>query len=141
MAFAVLDASAVLAWLLHEDGYETVAKLLPASAVPASAVVETIYRALEKGRRDSPKQLHDAIISIGASIEPLTDVDTIRAGELIYLSRIASLKTGGKSLSLGDGLCIATAERLGLPVVGGDEHWKSVKMSIKFRSFKELGKR
>lgn len=43
-ARVVLDESAVLAWVLREGGYETVDKLLPFAVVPASAMVEVLYR-------------------------------------------------------------------------------------------------
>ncbi len=45
----VLDASAVLAWVLNEKGANTVARMLPVAVLPVSALVETLYRAVEKG--------------------------------------------------------------------------------------------
>ena len=47
----------------------------------------------------------------------------MRAGELIAWSRTQDEDQLDRSLSLGDGLCIAVAERLGLLVTGGDEYW------------------
>lgn len=38
----VLDASAVLAWVLRERGQQAIDALLPHAAVPASAMVETL---------------------------------------------------------------------------------------------------
>lgn len=119
-----LDASVVLAWVLKEDEHEKAARLLSVSAVPASAVVETLYRAKEKGHRMASSQLFQHIVAIGAIIEPLREEDTVRAAELITQSRSSTHLQAG-SLSLGDGLCIATAERLGHPLVTDDTFWLS----------------
>lgn len=66
-------------------------------------------------------------------VEPLLDADTVRAAELILLSK-ADRDPG--SLSLGDGLCIATAERLGLPLTDGDRYWSNVDLSVAFLPFR-----
>jgi len=106
----VLDASAVLAWVLNEPGEAVVDKVLPVSVVPASAVVEVLGRAVERGHRQEPAGLHADLLALGVRVEPLLDGDAVRAAGLIATSR-ADRDQG--SLSLGDGLCVATAERLG----------------------------
>jgi PIN domain nuclease of toxin-antitoxin system len=37
-----LDASALLAWVLRERGYDTVDKILAFAVIPSSAMVETV---------------------------------------------------------------------------------------------------
>lgn len=128
-----LDASAVLAFLLRERGYETVDKLLKVAVVPTSAMVETLYRAVEKGHRRAAADLHDDLLALGLSVEPVTDADTVRAAELIVVSKQSP---GPGSLSLGDGLCIAVAERLGLPLTGGDRYWSQVGATVPFMPFR-----
>jgi PIN domain nuclease of toxin-antitoxin system len=45
----VLDASALLAWVLRERGHDTVDKILAFTVVSSSAMVETLCRARERG--------------------------------------------------------------------------------------------
>jgi PIN domain nuclease of toxin-antitoxin system len=129
----VLDASAVLAWVMNESGSGTIDRLLPVACVPASAMVETLYRASERGHGLDAHDLHAALLAMGIRVEPLIDPDTVRAAELIAGSRRRG--TSG-SLSLGDGLCIAVAERLDLPVVGGDHLWEGIGMTVPFHAFR-----
>lgn len=128
----VLDASAVLAWALRERAEQVVAKVLPYAVLPAPNMTEVLYRAKERGYRNTPQVLHDALLDTGLQVEPLTDEDAVRAGELIAQSRAARKSDDERSLSLGDGLCLAVAERLGLPVTGGDTHWEVLDLRIKF---------
>ena len=74
-----LDASAVLAWVLRERGFETIDKVLPIAVVPVSAMVEVLYRAVERGHRLSPAQLHTDLLALGLTVEPVTDADAVRA--------------------------------------------------------------
>jgi ribonuclease VapC len=119
----VLDASALLAWVLQERGQQTIDALLPHATVPASAMVETLYRAADRGHRQSSENLHRDLLALGVQVASLTDADTVRAADLIHASKQSS-RPG--SLSLGDGLVLATAERLALPVTGGDQHWETL---------------
>ena len=82
-----LDASAVLAWVLRERGFETIDKVLPVAVVPVSAMVEVLNRAVERGHRLSPAQLHTDLIALGLTVEPVTDADAVRAAELIVSSK------------------------------------------------------
>jgi hypothetical protein len=74
-----LDVSAVLAWVLHERGFETIDRVLPIAVVPVSAMVEVMYRAVERGHRLSPAQLHADLLALGLSVESVTDADAERA--------------------------------------------------------------
>lgn len=132
----VLDASAVVAWTLQERGAATVNKVLSVSVLPASAMTETLYRARERGSRLSARQLYEDITGMGVEVEPVTGSDTIRAAELIEASRRARRVPSDSCLSLGDGLCIAVAERLQLPITGGDMHWRSLALKVAFHPFR-----
>ena len=132
-AKVVLDASAVLAWVLGERGAATVEKVLGVCVVPASAMVEVLYRAGERGHRQRPADLHADLLALGVHVEGLVDADTVRAAQLIAASKA---DPGESSLSLGDGLCIATAERLDLPLTGGDRYWDQVDMTVPFMPFR-----
>lgn len=128
-----LDASALLAWILRERGFDTVDKVLAVSVVPVSAMVEVLYRAIERGHRLPPAQLHADLTALGVAVEPVRDADAVRAAELIAASKAAP---GSGSLSLGDGLCIAVAERLDLPLTGGDKYWSQLTLNVPFFPFR-----
>ena len=128
-----LDASALLAWVLNERGADTVNQLLPFAVAPSSVMVETLYRAQERGHGMSCSELHASLLAVGLSVEPVTDEDTVRAAELIAASKRAA---GPGSLSLGDGLCIAVAERLNLTLTGGDQYWAQVDTTVPFLPFR-----
>lgn len=128
----VLDASALLAWVMRERGAETIDVLLPYAVVPVSALVETLYRARELGHGLSSADLHRDLLSMGIAVEPVTDDDAVRAADLIAASRVGR----GGSLSLGDGLCLAVAERIGLTVTGGDHLWETLDLAVDYRPFR-----
>jgi ribonuclease VapC len=86
-------------------------------------LTEVIYTVVERGYQGKPSALHSQVLATGLTIEPTIEDDAIRAAELIVTSRTAADR--GR-LSLGDGLCIAVAERLSLPVIGGDTHWETL---------------
>lgn len=132
----VLDASALLAWVLRERGAATVGRLLPVAVIPAPNLVEVLYRAPERGHLMPPGQLHDHVLAMGIGVEPLTEADVPRAAELIAASRAAAAGAPEKSLALGDGLCLAVAERLDLPVTGGDQLWASQPLRVRFLPFR-----
>ena len=128
-----LDASALLAWVLRERGHDVIDQMLSVAVVPASAMVETLYRAREKGHRLSCEALHADLLALGLTVEPVTDADTVRAAELIASSKV---EPSPGSLSLGDGLCIAVAERLGVTLTGGDRYWSQVDSTVAFLPFR-----
>jgi ribonuclease VapC len=132
----VLDASAAIAWLVNERGAPTIGQLLPVAVLPASAMTESLYRCKEKGHRLDLEDLHQSLRAMGVSVEPVTDADSLRAAELILESRAARNAPGDPCLSLGDGLCLAVAERLQLPVTGSDYHWENLGMGVLFLPFR-----
>ncbi|MGH3612340.1 MAG: hypothetical protein ACRDRK_07030 [Pseudonocardia sp.] len=64
----VLDASALLAWVLNERGAATIGKLLPVAVIPAPNLVEVLYRAPERGHRMEPADLHSHVTSMGVAV-------------------------------------------------------------------------
>lgn len=128
----VVDASAVLAFVLNERAAQTVAKLLPYAVIPAPNMTEVLYRAPERGYRDPLDTLYANLLDTGLTVEPFAAEDTVRAAELVTASRAARTPKDDRSLSLGDGLCLAVAERLNLPVTGGDSHWNTLDLKVKF---------
>ena len=83
-----------------------------------------------------PADLQAVFRVLGVRIEPILEPDATRAAELIAGSRKGSAVTEGQSLSLGAGLCLAVAERVGLPVTGGDRLWDSLDLSVAYLPFR-----
>lgn len=121
---------------MKEKGKDTIDRLLAHAVVPASALTEALYRAAEKGHQVSIDELGQALIVMGIRVEPVTDQDAVRAAELIAWSRTEDSDAHHRTLSLGDGLCLAVAERLHLPVTGGDDYWGSVPTSANYHAFR-----
>lgn len=107
----VLDASAVLAYLFGESGAQKVDARLDGAVIGAANWSEVM------GRLGTPLDwsLADALlVSRGVTVEPVTKADGLRA---------AQLRAQRKSLSLGDRLCLALADRLGVDVMTADRAW------------------
>lgn len=133
----VIDASALLAWVLRERGATTISTLLPVAVIPAPNLVEVLYRAPERGHRMASAELHTHILAMGVTVESLTGADVLRSADLIAGSRAGVAAHPIATLSLGDGLCLAVAERLGLPVTGGDQLWADLDLSVAFLPFRK----
>ena len=130
----VLDASAALEWILGGSARALVDKLLPVAVIPSSGLAEVLYIARLRGHGIASSELAGALMTMGAAVEPVITQDAIRAADLIAASKSASSPAG--SLSLGDGLCIAVAERLELPIAGGDLYCETLDLRVKVLSFR-----
>jgi PIN domain nuclease of toxin-antitoxin system len=131
----VLDASALLTFIWREEGGDRVAKLLPDAVIPASALVEVLYRAAERDMNGTIADLHQRLLATGLEVEPLLEADVTRAAELIATSRKMTLGDG-RGLSLGDGLCIAVAERRNVVLISEDAHWFDLELKVRCVSFR-----
>lgn len=129
MTTVVLDSSAVVTWILQERGWRAIDALFARGVdvvLPGPALTEVIDVARRRGNRSTPQQLADAVQAQGVRIEPSTIADLVRAAELAELGRSQpGEREAGRSvtLSLGDTLILAAAERLGAPVVTRDQYW------------------
>lgn len=117
---AVLDASALLAYLREEPGAGIVADALEGgAAISAVNWAEVLSKVAEIGQ--SPAALADELRSIGLlgdalSLEPLTDQDCVTIAEL-------RPRTRALGLSLGDRACLALGRRLGARILTTDRIW------------------
>ncbi len=128
---AVLDASALLAWLFEEAGQATVAKLAGHCVITSANMTEVLYRAAVEGYTRPLADLYSDLVSGGFAVIDNTPTDAIVAGDLIAKSRAAN-----GHLSRGDGLCIAAGIRLGLPLVCGDQEWTTLNLPVKVLLFR-----
>ncbi len=115
----LLDASAILAFLQAEPGDDVVRQALHDDTCLVSAAnhSEVIAKAIDRGAEAQALQV--VLAELAYTIIDVTPEDGIAAG----LMRSATRKTG---LSLGDRLCLATAQRLKARVLTADRPWLSV---------------
>lgn len=123
MSDCVVDASAVLAVLNGEPGYQQVLAWLERGACHISAVnvVEVLSRLVDWGVPQ--ERAVSALAALELSVHPL---DEMLARECAAL-RPATRALG---LSLGDRACLALACKLGVPALTADRSWLRVELGI-----------
>ena len=124
---AVLDASALLAWLVQERGAEVVAAHLPRAVISAVNLSEVLYRGQSLGRNVAT--LPARLGHLGLRVEPFTAADAQIATEIFARDR-------RHVLSLADRCCLATAIRLDLPAVTDDRAWATLDLGVKVLAFR-----
>jgi PIN domain nuclease of toxin-antitoxin system len=107
---AVLDASAVLTLLHDEPGASEVTPWIAEGVMSAVNLAEVVGKLLEAGMPEQP---------------------AVRAIEGLALDA-GALRPSTRSLglSLGDRICLATAQELELPVVAADRTWRDLDIGI-----------
>lgn len=126
----VLDASALLAYLQDETGSQVVeAALATRPVINVVNYAEVLSRQADTG--DEPESVHRQLQAQGligdlVRIVPLDEVGCISIARL----RALTLANG---LSLGGRACIATALRLGWPVITADRAWEAVDVDVTIR--------
>ncbi|MGR6998841.1 PIN domain-containing protein [Yinghuangia aomiensis] len=121
---ALLDSSAVLAWLFQEKGADIVEKVIPVGIITSVNYAEVALHASERGHRQPAADLRTDLEALGLEITTeFTAADAVRAGELIAASRREKHLHEGRTLALADAAALAVAERLQLDVVTGDRLW------------------
>lgn len=118
---AVIDASAVLAWLRDEPGADAVDGRLAGSFLSAVNLSEILQKHLTVGALSGPEAAGFAgdLASLGLSVVPFGELEAALA---------ALIWDGTRHLGLGlaDRACIATAVRFGLPALTADRPWTEV---------------
>jgi PIN domain nuclease of toxin-antitoxin system len=109
----VLDASAVLAWLHREPGWDFVEPLLADGVVSAANWSEILLQSRRRG--SDPQSVARLLHALGVTVEPVTEADAEDAAWL--------WSADPPDLSLADRLCLALAARLGTPAVTADREW------------------
>ncbi len=108
----VVDASVVLVWLQDEPGSETAESMLMEGRIGAANWSEVLQKVRQHGAE--PEVAARLLNSFGLRVAEVTQQDAELA---------ASLWRRDSPLSLGDRLCRALAQRLGLPVATADSEW------------------
>jgi ribonuclease VapC len=117
---AVLDASALLAWLQDEPGAEVIEGELASSAISSVNWSEVLQKSLAHGV--DVTGLRTDLEALGLTIVPFDVHDAERA---------ARLWTPGSRLSLADRACLALGLQHDLPVWTADRLWTQVATGVR----------
>jgi PIN domain nuclease of toxin-antitoxin system len=118
---AVIDASAVLAWLRDEPGADTVAGRLDGSFLSAVNLSEVLQKHLAVGALSGVEAAGFAgdLASLGLSVAPFGEREAAVAAMMWK-------ETRRLGLGLADRACMATAVRFALPALTADRPWTEV---------------
>lgn len=117
----VLDASALLAYLLQEPGAVVVDGLLSEARMASVNWAEVVQKALSAGVE--VQGMREELQALGMQVEPFLAMDGECAGQLWPLTR-------QQGLSLGDRACLSLGLRLGLTVVTCDRAWAELPLEL-----------
>ncbi len=123
-AMIVLDASALIAMVRGEAGWDRVAAALPRSAISTVNLTEIFTRLVDLGLNQ--QELERYQIVLGSFVVPFDEDLALRAAAL-------RRQTKAHGLSLGDRACLALAQRLGVPAMTADVAWSRVDPSIEIQ--------
>ena len=125
---AVLDASALLAFLHRERGYEVVRPWLHRAVISAVNLEEVLVKL---GRRGvDAAALAEELKNRGIRCHPYTEADSLAAAALD-----AALPKKGV-LSLADRACIVLGARLRVPVFTADSVWRELPIDVDLRNIR-----
>ncbi len=127
---AVLDASALLAYLGEEPGADRVADAIAAGVAMSTVNIAETLSTLA-GRGNYAAQVTNDLIDRGLldgaiTIEPLTLADAVEIARLRPLTRDAGL-------SLADRACLALAGRLSARTLTADQAWIGLDHGVEVR--------
>lgn len=120
-AVVVLDASALLAAMLEEQGQEAVERALATAIISSVNFVEVASRLIDGGL--SPEDAEEDLAALELSVISFDHVQAIEAARLRALTRHAGL-------SLGDRACLALARVRSVPVLTADRAWSGLAAQI-----------
>jgi ribonuclease VapC len=121
MPEAVMDASAVLAYLRQEPGSDAVESLLARSMLSAVNLTEVVAKLVQRGAESALAR--EIVESLGC--------ETVSVGfDLAFRAGTLEPETRALGLSLGDRSCLALAEREGVPAVTADRVWSRLTLPI-----------
>ena len=122
MAEAVLDASAILALLRLESGWERIESVLAEGLVSVVNESEVISKLVSRGQ--TPSQALEVVQALPYQLVDLDAGLARRAG-------VVWQETKPQGLSFADRCCLALAERERLPALTTDRAWSKVSIGVK----------
>ncbi|MBT6276062.1 MAG: type II toxin-antitoxin system VapC family toxin [Chromatiales bacterium] len=125
---AVLDASALLAYIQHEPGSAIVSTALNDGALISTVNWAEVIQKAHAARVEIAGLASD-LVALGLGLEPFTADQAEIAGGLWA-------RTKGRGLSLADRSCLAVGLDKGLPVYTADRVWVELDLGIPITSIR-----
>lgn len=121
MNSCVLDASALLAVIAIESGWERAVRWLPGAAISAVNLSEVAAKLAERGVPidDAEYRLSQYELNVLAFDQSLA-----------YAAAGLRPLTRSLGLSFGDRACLATARHLGLPAITAEREWGQLQIGV-----------
>jgi PIN domain nuclease of toxin-antitoxin system len=117
----VLDASALLALIHREDGWERVDQMMHSAIMSAVNVSEVVAKMVDVGLTE--RDIRTTLAELGIVIADFDQPTAIACG----LLRPATSRLG---LSLGDRACLALAQNRNAPAITTDRQWQEVDIGV-----------
>jgi PIN domain nuclease of toxin-antitoxin system len=117
----VLDASALLALINAEPGWERVAEALPDAVISAVNFSEVVGKLIDHGI--PAEEVRALLAGLGLEVIPFDEEAACGAGALRAIR-------GGKQLSLGDRACLHLAHARSVPALTADRYWSRLDIGI-----------
>ncbi|MDR7304639.1 PIN domain-containing protein [Haloactinomyces albus] len=121
---AVLDASALMAWLRDEDGADQVDEHIEGGVIGAVNLSEVAQKISQHGGDGSRAAAE--VLGMGLVLTPFAGEDALATAELWP-------RTHAHGLSLGDRACLALAHRLDRPALTADQAWKTLDLDVEIQ--------
>ena len=118
---AILDASALLAFLQNEPGCDQVEAALPEAVISSVNWAEVVQKSIAAAV--DVKGMREDLEALGLRIVPFTAEEAEIAAQLWQKTR-----QGG--LSLGDRACLSTGIRLDTTVLTADKIWGTLNLAV-----------
>ena len=128
MRRAVLDASAMLAFVRGEPGGDIVASYLGSSLASAVNIAEVGARLIDLGLTKA--EVRQYIVRMSLDIVPFDKELALATVDI----RLATRRLG---LSLADRACLQLAAQRGLPAVTADRAWAELEVGVEVRLIRE----
>lgn len=124
MTRAVLDASAVLAFVNGEPGWQRAEAEMSLGTVSSVNLAEVVTKLVLVG--GSAEQIEQAWSALDLSVQPFDETRAFSAGLLVA-------RTKHFGLSLADRACLALAIELDIPAVTADRAWSKLDLPVEIR--------
>ncbi|MCC5667216.1 type II toxin-antitoxin system VapC family toxin [Nostoc sp. CHAB 5784] len=121
---AVLDASAMLAYLQDEPGSEAVEVVLAESVISSVNWAEVVQKSIAAGVTVDGMRVD--LEALGLEIYPFAPEDAEVTGRLWQQTR-------QYGLSLGDRACLSLGLKFGIPVLTTDRAWANLGLTLDVR--------
>ncbi len=128
MSEAVLDASALIAYLRSEPGGPAIATILPKSVISSVNLTEVVTKMIDEGL--SPGQVKEIFTETSVATVSFDEQQAFAAGEL-------RTSTRALGLSLGDRACLGLARLLGVPALTADRKWSGLDIGVEVRLIRD----